>query len=276
MKRPARVARTARPARVARTADVALYDGLFERWMGKLEADLPMVLEIAKRTGGPILELGAGAGRVAIPLARRGHRVTGVDNARAMLEALRGRLAHEPPAVRKRVTLLRRDLRRVRFAGRPRFRLALLAFNTLCHFESIEDQNKVLAGAAKALVRGGTLWLSVFHLDPSRPTGVVRAEASPLEGEAPGLPGSRTEAFFQQAFDRARQVTDVRFWLDTVTPDGLLRRETLNLSLRWFHRFELERLLLANGFEVRRLFGDFDGSAFADGSPHLIALARRR
>ncbi|MEP7028350.1 MAG: class I SAM-dependent methyltransferase [Candidatus Eisenbacteria bacterium] len=255
--------------------DVALYDGLFERWMGKLEADLPMILEIARLTGGPILELGVGAGRVALRLAREGHAVTGVDNAAALLAAAAARLAGEGRAVRGRVTLVRGDLRRLRLPARPRYRLALLPFNTLMHFESLADQDKVIAGAARALGPGGHLWISLFHADPTRPAGVVRAEPSPLEGEAPGLPGSRTEAFFQQRFDRAEQVTTARYWLDTVAPDGVVRRESLELRLRWFHRFELERLLLAHGLHPVATFGDFDGSEFVDGCPQLIVLARK-
>ena len=42
--------------------------------------DIGMYLELARGTGGPILELAAGTGRVAIPLARRGHRVVALDN----------------------------------------------------------------------------------------------------------------------------------------------------------------------------------------------------
>lgn len=255
--------------------DVALYDGLFERWMGRLEADLPMILEIAKLTGGPILELGVGGGRVATRLAREGHAVTGVDNAPALLEACRARLKGERPAVRGRVTLLQMDLRRMRLPARPRFRLVLLPFNTLMHFETLLEQDQVVAAAAAALAPRGHLWISLFNADPTRPAGVMRAEPSPLEGEAPGLAGSRTEAFFQQQFDRALQVTTARYWLDTVGTDGLVRRETLELRLRWFHRFELERLLLAHGLAPVAVFGDFDGSAYADGSPQLIVLAQK-
>ncbi len=192
-----------------------------------------------------------------------------------MLAALALRLAAETPAVRARVTALRQDLRRLR-VPRGRFRLALLPFNTLCHFESRADQDRVIAGAGRLIVRGGYLWISVFRFDPYRAVGVVRAEPSPLPGEAAGLTGSRTEAFFQQGFDRARQVTDVRYWLDTVAPDGIVRRETMNLSMRWFERFELERLVEAHGFEVRHVFGDFDGSVYGDASPQLVLLARKR
>ncbi len=272
MKRAAATRRTApRPAPVA---DVALYDGLFERWMGKLAADLPMILEVAKGARGHVLELGVGAGRVAIELARRGHLVTGVDDSRPMLAALARRLAAETPAVRARVTAVRQDLRRLKLP-RGKFRLALLPFNTFCHFESIADQDRVLAGAARAVARGGWLWLSVFRADPARPTGVLRAEPTPLTGEAPGLPGSRTEVFFQQTFERAAQLTEARFWLDTVAPDGLVRRQTTQLRLRWFERYELERALAAHGFVVRRLWGDFDGADFADASPQIILLAQR-
>jgi SAM-dependent methyltransferase len=255
--------------------DVELYDGLFERWMDKLEADLPMILEIAKLTGGPILELGVGAGRVALRLAREGHYVTGVDDAPAMLAACRERLDAERAPVRRRVTLLRGDLRRLRLPARPKFRLALLPFNTLCHFETADEQDRVIANAARALGPGGHLWVSTFVFDSARLPGVVRAEPSPLAGESPGLPGSRTEAFFQQSFDRAAQVTTARYWLDTVGTDGLLRRASMQLRLRWFYRFELERLLRAHGLEPVATFGDFDGSEFVDGCPQLIVLARK-
>ncbi len=256
-------------------ADVALYDGLFVRWMGKLAADLPMILEVAKGARGPVLELGVGAGRVAVPLARAGHRVTGVDDSKAMLQALAARLAGERPAVRARVTALRQDLRRLR-VPKARFRLALLPFNTFCHFESLADQDKVIAGAARALARGGWLWLSVFRFDPTRPAGVVRAEPEPLSGEDPAIPGARTEVFFQQTFERSAQVTEARFWLDTVAPDGVVRRQSTQLRLRWFERFELERLLGAHGFAVAEVWGDCDGSAFDDASPQVIVLARKR
>ena len=257
-------------------ADVELYDGLFERWMGRLAADLPMILEVAKQAKGPVLELGVGPGRVAIALARSGHQVVGVDNSRAMLAALQKRLAGERAPVRARVTWHRQDLRRLRLGSRPGFRLALLPFNTLCHFESMADQDRVIAGAAHALVRGGWLWLSVFRVDPTRPAGVMRAEPSPLADGDPAIPGSRTEVFFQQTFDFAAQVTEARFWLDTVAPDGVVRRQSMELRMRWFERFELERLLAAHGFEVRQVWGDFDGSEYTATSPQIAVLARKR
>ncbi len=52
---------------------------------GRIEEDIPTVLGFAQKTGGPVLDLGAGTGRLTIPLAEAGYEVTGIDSARAML-----------------------------------------------------------------------------------------------------------------------------------------------------------------------------------------------
>src|SRR5678815_1580906 len=91
-------------------ADAALYDYEYRR----RRADVMFYRELArKRLGdaGRILELGAGSGRVTIPLARAGHQVVAVDASTAMLDKLRARVAALPAAVAKRITVMRGDLR---------------------------------------------------------------------------------------------------------------------------------------------------------------------
>jgi SAM-dependent methyltransferase len=58
---------------------------------GSYDADLPLWEQLAERSGGPILELGCGTGRVAVHLARRGHRVIGLDRDQELLDALNAR-----------------------------------------------------------------------------------------------------------------------------------------------------------------------------------------
>src|SRR5678816_357802 len=91
-------------------ADAALYDYEYRR----RRADVVFYRELArKRLGerGRILELGAGSGRVTIPLARAGHDVVAVDASPAMLGKLRARVASLPDAVAKRITVVQGDLR---------------------------------------------------------------------------------------------------------------------------------------------------------------------
>ena len=60
--------------------------------------DLDLYLALAGRTGGPILELAVGSGRLAVPLAEAGYDVTGVDLDPAMLARARDARAAPPSA----------------------------------------------------------------------------------------------------------------------------------------------------------------------------------
>src|SRR5687767_12250601 len=119
--RPADVARARREAALAEDnvvdagsrehySDAALYDYEYRR----RRADVTFYRELAKRRfGGPgrILELGAGSGRVTIPLARDGHEIVAIDQSHAMLDKLRARVAALPASASKRVRVIEGDLR---------------------------------------------------------------------------------------------------------------------------------------------------------------------
>src|SRR3954453_4979770 len=101
-------------------ADAALYDYEYRR----RRADVSFYREIARRRGADrVLELGAGPGRVTLPLARDGRHVVALDQSPAMLDRLRGRIARLPDAAAARITPVAGDLRTLRVAG-PRFPLA--------------------------------------------------------------------------------------------------------------------------------------------------------
>ena len=90
-----------------------------------------------------MLEYGIGNGRIAIPMARHGVDVVGVDHSVPMLADLRARLAAEPAEVRARVRAVRGDMRRVRL--RRRFPLVLATFNTALHLYTRADVERFLA-----------------------------------------------------------------------------------------------------------------------------------
>jgi SAM-dependent methyltransferase len=90
--------------------DAALYDYEYRR----RRADLAFYKELAKRRlgeSGRILELGAGSGRITIPLARAGYEVVAVDSSRPMLDKLRARVDALPSSVARRITVVEADLR---------------------------------------------------------------------------------------------------------------------------------------------------------------------
>lgn len=152
--------------------------------------DIPLYLEYAKATDGQVLECGVGTGRVAIPLARAGINIVGVDVSDKMLAVARGKLAKEPTEVQARVKLVRADMRN--FQLKQHFSLCIIPFNTFLVLLTVEDQEATLATINPHLLPRGKLIISVFNSDLSRPHNVVRLETiKQVKDELIMLPKSR-------------------------------------------------------------------------------------
>ena len=76
-------------------------------------ADRDFYVELARERGGPVLELGCGTGRIALPIARSGIDITAVDVSAAMLQVLQNKLSDESDSVRQRVKAVTGDMRRL-------------------------------------------------------------------------------------------------------------------------------------------------------------------
>src|SRR5258706_4006349 len=117
----------ARDAALARLYDLDLSED---------PGDLELYLALASRTGGPIVELAVGTGRVAVPLAAAGHVVVGIDADPAMLDRARARADDAGGGTGGRLSLLPQDMVGVtRRDLRPELadsaRLAILALNSI-------------------------------------------------------------------------------------------------------------------------------------------------
>lgn len=109
---------------------------------------------------GPILELGIGTGRLALPLLRRGFRVQGIDSSRAMVDKLRAK----PEGARIPVSI--GDFADMAVDGR--FSLIFVAFNTFFALLSQENQLRCFAGVAAHLAEGGAFVIEAFVPDLGR------------------------------------------------------------------------------------------------------------
>jgi ubiquinone/menaquinone biosynthesis C-methylase UbiE len=135
------------------------YDGAYAAM--KDLVDVPFYADLAKRTGGPVLEVGCGTGRVLLPIARQGQKIDGVDSSPAMLRVLTEHLQSEPPEVRQRVELHLADMRDFRL-GR-KYPLVTIPFRPLQHMRTVPDQLSALTSAAFHLQEGGILAFDVFY-----------------------------------------------------------------------------------------------------------------
>jgi SAM-dependent methyltransferase len=230
--------------------------------------DLGFYVALARRTGGPVLEVGCGTGRVLVPLAVAGFDVTGIDLDAGMLERARGRIARAEVGERARV--VEADARS--FSLHERFGLAVIALNSFLHFVSDDDQLGVLRAIRQHLKRGGLLVLDLPNPEPAllgEAGGQVVLEWTRTDPET----GREVSKFRSQRVDTANQLVELTLLFDE--SDGeLLRRRIYRLNLRYVYRRELELLLEKCGFAVEALYGGYDLSEYSSESLKIIALAR--
>jgi len=122
--------------------------------------DLPFYVDLAKKFGGPVLEIGCGTGRVLLPIARQGIAIHGVDNSLPMLGVLKTHLRQESREVRRNVHLHRGDMRQFRL--QKKYPLVIMPFRPLKHLRTVDDQVRALASAAFHLKKDGIFAFDVF------------------------------------------------------------------------------------------------------------------
>jgi SAM-dependent methyltransferase len=249
---------------------VAAYDLLHPEVPGG--DDIAFFRALAEQVEGPILELGCGTGRVAIPLAEAGFDVVGLDRSAAMLDVARARRRALDPKVRHRLRLVVGDMADLRVRGR--FGLILAAFRVFMALLDGEAQRAALAGARRHLRPGGLLAIDLFdpRLDLLHP------------GDQPGRPaqaatlssGNRVSSVvLGRHNDPLRQVLVERWRFTETGRDGtIVREEDEELSLRWTYRAEMGHLLELEGFEVVAEYSDYSGAGPAYGGEQ-IWVARR-
>jgi SAM-dependent methyltransferase len=237
--------------------------------------DVAFYVEAARESGGPVLELGCGTGRVLIPTARAGIEVVGLDASPHMLAECLKRLENEPEKVQSRTELVDADMRE--FSLRRTFRLVTIPFRPFQHLTTAVDQLACLASIRRHLAEGGLLVFDVFN--PSLDALVNRPLGQELDAEAEfSLPDGRRVIRRHKtvSHDRASQVNRHELVYYVTHPDGREERLVHAFALRYLFRFEAEHLLVRAGFAVEHIYAGFDKSAYGSTYPgELILVARK-
>ncbi len=237
--------------------------------------DVDFFVEMATESGGPMLEIGCGTGRVLIPTARAGIEIVGLDLSPAMLSVCRRKLESESGAVQARVRLVEGDMRHFHVGGE--FALATMPFRSFQHLIAVDEQTACLRGVHRHLADGGRLILDLFNPDLKRLTDEKYLEHREAEPEFT-MPDGRKVVRVARNLSRNlfEQTVEVELAHNVTHPDGRKEAPAQRLTLRYFFRFEIEHLLARTGFEVERLYGDYDRSPFGAKEPgEMIFVARK-
>ncbi|WP_292318759.1 class I SAM-dependent methyltransferase [Mesorhizobium sp.] len=240
----------------ARGLGVATYD-LFVGG-GLLTGDVEFYLDCAQRYGGPILELGAGTGRILIPLAEAGYDIVGLDLAPAMLEIAAAKLGDRPKAG-ERARLVEADM--TNFDLGQRFALVLIPARSFQHVTTPVGQRATLRCVRRHLVPGGHLILDLFDPNFELLFANDGADLPAREAHDPRSSNLVRRAVVARHTDPFRQTVQETLRFEQFDPAGnVVAREETSWSLRWNMRQEIAYLLELCGFEAVDLFSDFKGS----------------
>ncbi|HPI72325.1 MAG TPA: class I SAM-dependent methyltransferase [bacterium] len=245
----------------------AMYDRFapfYELEYGHKKDDVDFYLNIVGRYGSPVLEIGVGTGRIALSLAAQGHEVCGVDNSAPMLQIARDKVRRMDSETRKRLTLRRADMRRLRF--RDAFRTAIIPFRAFLHNLSQQEQMQTLNGLHRALRPRGVLALDLFvplYQVLARTTWQVEI---PEEDLAPGVTIASSVRHTP-----AEQRLDIE---NRYHQSNRIRRA--QMTYRYIFRYEMEALLRAAGFKAISCLNGFNGKPYDFFSGLMIFIARKQ
>ncbi len=230
------------------------------------EADAHMYLSYAMMTGGPVLELGCGTGRLMEPLVSAGHEVVGVDSSEAMLQRARERLADQPP---ERWRLVHSELAGIPPLGEQAFGMAFCALNTWAHLSDLGESRAVLQAVHVALRTAGLLLIDLE--DPAqRPPGRGELWLAGVFEDGDAV----VTKMVSSCFDAARGVEEVTFLWDRVV-GGALTRSIARTAMRPYSRAEMELLLEGTGYSVREVLGSWELEPYSGRGDRLILVAER-
>jgi len=223
---------------------------LYDPWSRSVTEDVPFYVAEARADGGPVVELGVGTGRIAVPIAAEGIPVIGVDSSEGMLAVCREQA--ELAGVAGLIDLRQGDLREPPVP--ERVSLVLCPFRAYLHLADDGERLAALRAARDLLVPDGRLVFDVFA--PSR-RDIEETHGRWIEREP-------------EIYERADWDESLRtLTLSVRGPDG-----EATMTLSWISADEWADVLDRAGFAVEACYGWFDRSPFRGGED-MVWVARR-
>ncbi|MGB8644574.1 MAG: class I SAM-dependent methyltransferase, partial [Anaerolineae bacterium] len=210
---------------------------------------------------GAALELGCGTGRVLVPLAENGLRVTGIDESPFMLAQARAKCDRLTAEARTRVALLEGDMRA--FQSDQKFNLVYIPFNSFLLMRTVADQLAVFDAVRGVLAPGGVFAFDIFMPDVKRLAhSANQPQWEPEMDETLGDLGIRLQRESMVVYSLYNQQIQATFRHRMYIDDSLQQEWVSNLHLSYLFPRELEHLVVRAGFELVHFWGDYDRQSF--------------
>ncbi|MGH2792698.1 MAG: class I SAM-dependent methyltransferase [Actinomycetota bacterium] len=243
--------------------------GFYDSWVKDVTGDVDFYVRKANEHEGPMVELGVGTGRIAIPTALTGKPVIGVDVSTAMMAE--GRKRAEAARVAGLIEWREADMRT--HVADPPLTLVTIPYRAFLHMETVEDQLACLDAVKRSLVPGGRVILNMFVPDHHVAAGHDGVRS--LHSEYIDERGRRCVVYATPKHEVTTQRITLHAAVEAYEGDRLVDTTETVLHLRMVYRYEMEHLLARSGFAVEDLYGDFDERPLTEECREMIWVAKK-
>lgn len=226
-----------------------VYDDFIQTSPAQTQAAVEALATLAK--DGPVLELGIGTGRIAVPLSEKGLMVHGIDASTSMIEELRKKPGGNA------IPVTSGDFAEV--PAKEKFSLIYVVFNTFFSLLTQEDQVRCFANVAKHLLPDGVFVIEAFVPDPPRVTGNQNVVASKVEVDEVRLDVTR--------YDPLQQLLKAQH---VVIANGTI--QTYPIQLRYAWPSELDLMAQLAGLQLKERWSNWQRLPFTSGDTKHISL----
>ena len=232
--------------------------------------DISFWVEEARASGGPVLDLGCGTGRVAIPIAQAGVPIVGLDNSARMLRTARAK-ARRLELSADLLRFVHGDMRT--FGLKRKFNLVIIPFRSFLLLLSVAEQRQALATIKRHLAPDGRLIFSAFVPDLELLTGDPETPIYDYQVTDPAT-GHRLAVWHQNRYDNFNQIINARTIIERLDLRGKVISSTWrDYQLRYLNRFEALHLLEASEYRVLDVYGGFGRAPLDESSTEMVWVA---
>jgi len=230
--------------------------------------DLEFYRELAIQSGNKALELGVGTGRIAIPLAKAGITVVGLDNSIHMLKAAKEKLAKETADVRRRVVLKRGDMRN--FDLKQSFSFIYIPASTFDHNITVEQQKRTLCCIYKHLEKNGTFAFDLEQMTPYKPETSWWIDRKETDD------GRMVVRSIFTRRDMKKRLCGLDLFFDVYRNGKLLERYHEFGEVAIISKRDITRLLEETGLKVTDIYEDFKKTKYRTDSQRIVIVTRKK
>jgi SAM-dependent methyltransferase len=218
-----------------------------------------------KSSGGKILEIGVGTGRLFTNALNKGADIYGLDISESMLEILYNKLQ---PEQHHRISL--QNI--IDFSFDFQFDLIIAPFRVMMHLLNIEEQIRAIDNVYFHLKSNGRFIFDTFIPDLNQ---LIKGINNQMDFEGEYDSGNKIRRFVSTQPDLINQIIHVNFHLEWEEKNELKHDDWI-LPLRFFFRYELEHLLARSKFEKYEIYGDYNGGELNNNSKDFIIVSQKK